>query len=428
MKAKEFLIVENKKDRKAKKYNLKPRNPMGTVTQTGAGAHRDKKKEQKQGYEKHKGQGVTESSEDIVAVIDGVRSDRTYNDRYHAHNSLGKLVAYGKAKVAELYINGEKVEHFEIGKKYLDFEPKRLDSKMAEGVSYGSMDPNLARKLLSVYNEYSHGVEQYRDEEGADSLYSKLVAVARENEGSQYLKSLLNSASHSAHMDFDTNPGHFKNWFPYVGDHLESLVRLMKEKGKMDDELDTLPDEDDIEDPRAYADRAADLDAIHYGKNEDTSNDRERLAHLEKIFDPDYEYSDDHRVWQKHNAIRQEIQKLKKALSQNEQGVAEGDVMEYETHRYTDDQGNEWEVNDEGDRTLLKRGYGGSSRYGSRYPRRSSYNKPKGYYFYNVPSGKENDARSAGLRQSKSGKWFDTMTNSAAEKVFGKGRYWEPKN
>jgi hypothetical protein len=53
MKATEF-IIENKKDRKAKKYNLKPRNPMGTVTQTGAGAHKDKKKAQKQGDVKHK--------------------------------------------------------------------------------------------------------------------------------------------------------------------------------------------------------------------------------------------------------------------------------------------------------------------------------------------------------------------------------------
>jgi len=76
---------------------------------------------------------VAEGQEDIVAVIDGVRSNRTYNDRYHAHNSLSKLVGYGKAKVAELYINGEKVEHFELGKKYIDFEPKSLDSTMSEG-------------------------------------------------------------------------------------------------------------------------------------------------------------------------------------------------------------------------------------------------------------------------------------------------------
>lgn len=87
-------------------------------------------------------QGVAEDQEDIVAVIDGERSNRTYNDRYHAHNSLSKLVGYGKAKIAELYINGEKVEHFELGKKYIDFEPKQLDA-MSEGgpFSYGAKKP-----------------------------------------------------------------------------------------------------------------------------------------------------------------------------------------------------------------------------------------------------------------------------------------------
>jgi len=87
-------------------------------------------------------QGVAEDQEDIVAIIDGVRSDRTYNDRYHAHNSLSKLVGYGKAKVAELYIDGEKVEHFELGKKYIDFEPKSLGSMSEAGpFSYGAKKP-----------------------------------------------------------------------------------------------------------------------------------------------------------------------------------------------------------------------------------------------------------------------------------------------
>ncbi len=87
-------------------------------------------------------QGAAEDQEDIVAIIDGVRSDRTYNDRYHAHNSLSKLVGYGKAKVAELYINGEKVEHFELGKKYIDFEPKSLGSMSEAGpFSYGAKKP-----------------------------------------------------------------------------------------------------------------------------------------------------------------------------------------------------------------------------------------------------------------------------------------------
>lgn len=47
------LLLENKKDRKAKKFNIKPRTGHAP-TQTGAGPHKDKKKSQKQGEVKHK--------------------------------------------------------------------------------------------------------------------------------------------------------------------------------------------------------------------------------------------------------------------------------------------------------------------------------------------------------------------------------------
>ena len=68
----------------------------------------------------------------IVAVIDGVRSDRKYNDADHAHNSLSKLVGYQKAKKAELYVNGEKTKHYELNKKYNDFEPKKLSEDIID--------------------------------------------------------------------------------------------------------------------------------------------------------------------------------------------------------------------------------------------------------------------------------------------------------
>jgi SAM-dependent methyltransferase len=99
-------------------------------------------------------QGVAEELDNIVAVIDGVRSDRTYNDKDHAHNSLAKLVSYGKAKVAELYVNGEKVEHFEIGKKYLDFEPKKLNEDAAGvGVVKNSKDPRYVMATMGDQND-----------------------------------------------------------------------------------------------------------------------------------------------------------------------------------------------------------------------------------------------------------------------------------
>jgi hypothetical protein len=59
MKAKEFIPAS------------KPRNFVAKNQQTaGAGAHRDKKKEQKQGYEKHKGRGV---SEDMFGIDDKIK-------------------------------------------------------------------------------------------------------------------------------------------------------------------------------------------------------------------------------------------------------------------------------------------------------------------------------------------------------------------
>jgi hypothetical protein len=52
------ILLENKKGVKAP---VKPRNFVAKNQQTsGSGAHRDKKKEQKQGYEKHKSKSVAE--------------------------------------------------------------------------------------------------------------------------------------------------------------------------------------------------------------------------------------------------------------------------------------------------------------------------------------------------------------------------------
>ena len=70
----------------------------------------------------------------IVAVVDGVRSDRKYNDADHAHNSLSKMVSYQKAKKAELYVNGQKTKHYELNKNYSDFEPKKLSEQSIEQI------------------------------------------------------------------------------------------------------------------------------------------------------------------------------------------------------------------------------------------------------------------------------------------------------
>jgi hypothetical protein len=54
--------------------------------------------------------------------------------------------------------------------------------------------------------------------------------------------------------------------------------------------------------------------------------------------------------------------------------------------------------------------------------------QPKGMYFYNVPSDKEDKAREVGLFQTKSGKWYSPFENTRANMFFGRGRFWQPKN
>ncbi len=131
MRAKEILIDENKKDRKAKKYNIKPRNPMGTAPQTGAGAHRDKKKEQKQGHEKHKGkidervrdpedwdEGNTEPPNNFAVYINGKKwkvfrgrgyyaDDEREKAHYYQLKDWARKKSEATGKKWEVYITGE---------------------------------------------------------------------------------------------------------------------------------------------------------------------------------------------------------------------------------------------------------------------------------------------------------------------------------
>jgi hypothetical protein len=60
-----------------------------------------------------------------------------------------------------------------------------------------------------------------------------------------------------------------------------------------------------------------------------------------------------------------------------------------------------------------------------------------GYYFYNVPAGKEQEAASYGIKQTKSSKWAKAKYNTSgrsfemqkdmADKSFGPGKWWAPK-
>ncbi len=90
MKAKEF-ILEYKKNRRSPKFNIKPRTGHAP-TQTGAGAHKDMKRAEKQGDVKHKKDRVP---------MEG------WSDAYVARRTGRPRTPYS------VYINGKKWKDFE---------------------------------------------------------------------------------------------------------------------------------------------------------------------------------------------------------------------------------------------------------------------------------------------------------------------------
>ena len=143
---------------------------------------------------------------------------------------------------------------------YKDKCVKVGESIIAEREHHGNMPADAVRTLYNIYQDASQGVKPHYDVEGADRIGKALDDAARELGVSKYMKSLYNSASNAAHMDFDTNPGGFENWFNYVGDHLKALYNIHKEKGSYDnDEPDFEVEKEDLEMEAKYQGREVPL-------------------------------------------------------------------------------------------------------------------------------------------------------------------------
>jgi hypothetical protein len=95
---------------------------------------------------------------------------------------------------------------------------RRLDldrEAKASGINEGAMG-SLHADLADVYNRMAPGIERNRDSFKAGQLYDALEAVAEQHGAEAEFKRMMNGARNRAHMDYDTNPGGFQNWFWYL--------------------------------------------------------------------------------------------------------------------------------------------------------------------------------------------------------------------
>jgi hypothetical protein len=167
-----------------------------------------------------------------------------------------------------------------------------------EGVAEGAMD-ELHADLNDKFNELAPGIEKYNDEEGADQLYDELEAIAREHGAESEFRRMLNAAQHSAHGDYDTNPGHFKNWFWYL---------------PLGDDEDNEPDDNtDDGDALASAGHGSDEDYGTFPESAPPTAKGERMVkHVKKGYAKDGKLTDKEKgiayatAWKQHNKDKNE--------------------------------------------------------------------------------------------------------------------------
>jgi hypothetical protein len=87
--------------------------------------------------------------------------------------------------------------------------------KSSETVHEGAMK-DLHTELAEKYRELAPSIEKYKDSFKAGELYDALEAIAIEHSAELEFKRMMTGARNRAHMDYDTNPGGFQNWFWYL--------------------------------------------------------------------------------------------------------------------------------------------------------------------------------------------------------------------
>jgi hypothetical protein len=99
----------------------------------------------------------------------------------------------------------------------------KLDKKVvAETVA------NVKAGMAEIYRRLAPKIERHRDSFLAGQLYDELENYAELHGAEGEFKRMMATARNSAHMEYDTNPGGFQNWFwflPFEDEQLDEISR-----------------------------------------------------------------------------------------------------------------------------------------------------------------------------------------------------------
>jgi hypothetical protein len=92
--------------------------------------------------------------------------------------------------------------------------------------------------MAKVYRRLAPKIERHRDSFLAGQLYDELENIAELHGAEAEFKRMMNGARNRAHMDYDTDPGGFQNWFWYLPFEDEVNEGLMKDPTNRKEYLD----------------------------------------------------------------------------------------------------------------------------------------------------------------------------------------------
>ena len=105
----------------------------------------------------------------------------------------------------KLYREGDKAKADKI-----TLNPVMKEQGVAETVT------DIKSEMAKVYRRLAPKIERYKDSFLAGQLYDELENIAELHGAEAEFKRMMAGARNRAHMDYDTNPGGFQNWFWYL--------------------------------------------------------------------------------------------------------------------------------------------------------------------------------------------------------------------
>jgi hypothetical protein len=125
------------------------------------------------------------------------------------------------------------VDQAAVLQRRLDLDREAKAKGLAETVT------NVKAGMAEIYRRLAPKIERHRDSFLAGQLYDELENYAELHGAEGEFKRMMSAARNRAHMEYDTNPGGFQNWFWFLpfedkqleeglGDTLKSLWREIK--------------------------------------------------------------------------------------------------------------------------------------------------------------------------------------------------------